>query len=397
MTEIPTLADLVAPDEVSHFFGAVQGRSYRRFEGKAGRFADLMPWQALSTILRQHRLGFPRLRLAVGGQVVPRETYEDLLPTRRGGVIPQLKCAPFTEQLRLGATLVLDAVQELCDPVGDLARRLEHDLRERIQVNLYAGWGTTHGFDVHWDDHDAFIVQVAGRKHWRIYGPTRPAPLHRDTELPIPPANTEPIADFMLEDGDVLYVPRGHWHDVAAVGEQSLHLTIGFNPATGVDLVSWLADRLRANITFRRDLPRFGSAEDRAGRAAELRAEIEAVLTPDVLEEFLTDRDAAAPAHPRIGLPWSATPGLLPPEDEAEVRLLTPRAVLQHEDKRVILLAAGKRLVFAAAAGPVLAALLDGTPKPVKTLVELSELVLNRDTVRALLGELIAQGLLAAG
>ena len=43
------------------------------------------------------------------------------------------------------------------------------------------------------------------------------------------------IADFMLEDGDALYVPRGCWHDVSAVGEESLHLTLGFNPANGID------------------------------------------------------------------------------------------------------------------------------------------------------------------
>jgi hypothetical protein len=391
--ETPTLADLVAPLGVSQFFQEVQGETYRRFEGRAGRFADLLPWPALNAILRQHRLEFPRLRLALDGRPVPMESYTDLVPTRRGGDIPRLRSAPFTEHLRGGATMVLDSIQELSDPIGDLARRLEHDLRESVQVNLYAGWGATHGFDVHWDDHDAFIIQVAGRKRWRMHGPTRTAPLHRDVEPPEQPG--EPIADFVLEDGDVLYVPRGHWHDVTAVGEMSLHLTLGFSPATGVDLVTWLADKLRASTPFRQDLPRFAAEEDRAARAAALRAELEAALTPDVVDRFLADRDASAPAHPRIGLPWAATPGLLPDGDETEVRFLVPRAVLEQGDGRVTLLAAGKRFVFAAAAGPVLTALLDGTPQAVKTLSELSDL--DRGTVRALLGELTTQGLLSIG
>lgn len=389
-----TLADLVAPIEVSHFFAEIQGRRHRHFPGPAGRFAELMPWSTLATVLRQHRLDFPRLRLARDGEVVPTHTYTEPVQTRRSGTIPRLRAVPFAEQLRVGATLVLDAVEELCDPVGDLARRLEHDLRERVQVNLYAGRGITHGFDTHWDDHDALIVQVAGRKRWRLHGPTRPAPLHRDVRPPEPPA-AEPIEELMLEDGDVLYVPRGHWHDVASVGELSLHLTIGFNPATGVDLVTWLADQLRADELFRLDLPRFGPPPARTERAARIRDAVTAALTDDVVDRFLTDRDAQAPAHPRLGLPWAATGDPLPEGDEAEVRMLTPRAVLQPGTGRVTLLAAGRRFVFAAAAGPVLAALLDGTPQPIKTLVEVS--ALDRATVRALLAELAAQGLLAPG
>lgn len=396
-----TLADLVAPVEVGQFFGSVQGKEHRRFSGPAGRFAEVLPWAALGAILRQHRLEYPRLRLALDGESVPTTAYTEQVSTRRSGTISRLQAAPFAEQLRNGATLVLDSVDELSDPVGDLARRLEHDLRERVQVNLYAGCGVTHGFDVHWDDHDAFIIQLAGRKRWRVHGPTRPVPLRRDVEPPpTPPA--EPIDEFMLEDGDVLYVPRGHWHDVAAVGELSLHLTIGFNPATGVDLVAWLADQLRTDELFRRDLPRFASTQDRAEVAERLRAAIQTTLTPDVVDRFLTDRDAQAPAHPHVGLPWAAMPDPLPPDDEVEVRLLTPRAVLHRvEDHgagggRVALLAAGKRFVVAEAAAPLLEALLDGTPQPVKTLVERVAPAVAREQVRALLSELIRRGILTA-
>ncbi|MEV7040764.1 cupin domain-containing protein [Amycolatopsis sp. NPDC051061] len=393
MTEIPGLADLVAPLEAGQFFEDVLGKTPRRFPGEQGRFAGLLPWPELDRVLRQHRLEFPRLRLALDGDVVPAHTYTEMVSTRRNGLVPRVLPAPFAEHLRAGATLVVDSVNELVDGVGELAGRLEHDLRERIQVNLYAGWGTTHGFDVHWDDHDAFIIQLSGRKRWRLHGITRRAPLQRDVELPERPSG-EPYEDFLLEDGDVLYLPRGHWHDVSAVGEESLHLTIGFTAATGVDLVAWLADRLRADELFREDLPRFAGPAARSARAEALRRRLAELATEDVVDRFLADRDAQAPAHTRIGLPWAATAELLPPDDDFEVRLLAPRAALVDGEGTVTLLGAGKRLVFAAPARPVLAALLGGAPQPFKVLADAVPGV-DRATVRALLGELVTQGLVA--
>jgi hypothetical protein len=393
VTAVSGLADLVAPLEVGQFHSDVLGRAPRRFTGQRGRFASLLRWTDLDRVLRQHRLDFPRLRLALDGEVVPAHTYTEMVQTRRTGLVPRVLSAPFAEQLRAGATLVLDSVNELVEQVGDLSAQLEHDLRERVQVNLYAGWGTTHGFDVHWDDHDAFIIQIAGRKRWRLHGITRRSPLQRDVELP-PRPEGEPVEDFLLEDGDVLYVPRGHWHDVSAVGEESLHLTIGFNPATGVDLVAWLADQVRADELFREDLPRFAGPGDRTKRAAQLRQQIAELMTDDLVDRFLADRDAQAPAHPRVGLPWSATAELLPPGDGFEVRLLAPRAALEDGEGTVALVAAGKRLVFAAIARPVLAALLDGSPHGVRVLAEAAS-ALDGATLRALLGELVTQGLLS--
>ena len=135
----------------------------------------------------------------------------------------------------------------------------------------------------------------------------------------------------------------------------------------------------------------------RAAHAAELKAGIEALLTPDVVDRFLTDRDAHGPALTRIGLPWAATSDLLPADDGAQVRLLTPRAVLEYgaNDSTVTLLASGSRFTFAGVAGPVLSALLTGSPVAIADVVALAAPALDRATVRALLGELITQGLLA--
>jgi hypothetical protein len=381
---VPTaLADLVAPVEVSRFLSEVHGRGHRRFKGTPGRFEHLLPWSRLNAVLAEHRLEPPRLRLAMDGATIPAELYTERVRNRRGVVIPRLQAGPLHEQLRRGATLVLDAVDELSAPVGELAAALERDLGEHVQVNAYASWGVIHGFDVHWDDHDVLVLQISGRKRWGVYGPSRPWPLHRDVE-PAGPAPAEPIAEYLLGDGDVLYLPRGWWHVASAVDEPSLHLTFGYNPATGIDLVGWVADRLRADERFRAPLPRFGTVAERRALAAELGEALAAAWTLELVDEFLADRDAAASGRQRFSLPWAATPALLPPGDDAKVRLLAPRARLEAVDGTVALHAAGERWTFARPAEPLLAALADGGARSVAELCALP--ALDEQAVRALLG-----------
>jgi ribosomal protein L16 Arg81 hydroxylase len=185
------LGDLVAPIDADEFRATVWGRRHRLVEGAAGRFAYLLPWDELNRILAHHRLEFPRLRLAMDGATVPVESYTDTERNRRGVAVPRLRAEALTERLRAGATLVLDAVDELSEQAGELAAALERDLREHVQVNAYVGWGTTHGFDLHWDDHDVFVLQVAGCKRWRSTAPPGPGrcsgtPTRRRRRPPVP-------------------------------------------------------------------------------------------------------------------------------------------------------------------------------------------------------------------
>lgn len=149
-------------------------------------------------------------------------------------------------------------------PIARLAEDIERTLRTRVQANLYASWTGTEGFGVHWDDHDTVVVQLDGSKHWRLYGTTRPFPLYRDVDQPDQPPQ-EPVADLVLNTGDVLYVPRGVWHAVAAdQGTRSLHVTCGLQTHTPTDLVTWACEQLLGHEEWRRDLPQLASPAEQA-------------------------------------------------------------------------------------------------------------------------------------
>ncbi|WP_019063020.1 cupin domain-containing protein [Streptomyces prunicolor] len=260
------------------FLTQVFHRHYRHLPGAFSAPGELMTWDDLNTILATHRMDPPRLRLSIDGEMVPQYRYSAPVSTRRHTVWQRTHPAELHERLAEGASLVIDAVDELHPPVGRAAMELEQWLRTGVQTNLYASWTAREGFGVHWDDHDVVVIQVDGSKRWKIYGPTRTAPMYKDTEEPEPPPE-KPLTEVVMRPGDLLYLPRGWWHSVAASeGEHSLHLTFGIQTTTGAQLLSWLADDLRRHDVVRLDLPVFASTEEQAAYLERLRREVVAAL-----------------------------------------------------------------------------------------------------------------------
>jgi hypothetical protein len=394
------LSQLLEPTTAEEFLATSWGKTYRHIRGWPGKFARLLPWEMLNDILRQHRLDFPRLRLVLDGRSLPVSAYlrHTVAAGRRRQPIPRLQPVKLTAELRRGATLVLDAVDELSQPLEDLAAALELIFREHVQINTYAGWHTSRGFDLHWDDHDVFVLQVTGRKRWSVYGMTRSHP-HAGDDEPAPKPTTPPLWEETLEDGDLLYIPRGWWHVAVPLDEPTLHLTVGIHNRTGLDLLRWVGERLRARETFRRDLPRFLSGEERAAHLRRLREELLEECRDDLFERYFEDLDRRAESRARLSLPWGAGGSSALPEGDAAallVRLLAPRPLnFRTEGGAVEFDCLGRRWRLAASAAPLLGLLEERRVCSVAELCEAAGATLNEQTVRVFLGELLTEGLIA--
>ncbi|WP_436787924.1 cupin domain-containing protein [Yinghuangia sp. YIM S10712] len=380
-----TAAESVVARLGGDFLAQAFGRTYRLVPGDAAQVAGLADWDRLNTVLARHRLEQPRLRLCVGGDMLPQNAYTRPVVTRRITVWHQIQPAALHERLAAGATLVLDAADELDDHIAHLAVALEREFRTTVQVNLYASWTADSGFGVHWDDHDTVVVQVDGAKRWRLFGPTRTAPLHRDVALPDPPPD-EPVAEFVLTAGDVLYVPRGWWHDVAAEDGRSLHLTCGLRTTTGADLLAWLSESLLEHPVLRSDVPRFGTAQARDDFAAALRTLLaESLSSGDVVARFAAARDATEKPRLAPSLPHVTD---LPADAELRVRLIVARPTLATDPAgRAVLTAGGQEWTFAAPAYALLALLTDGRDHSLAELANASSITVGQ--AASALGELV--------
>ena len=391
---VEDLAGLLEPCLSENFLSATWGKSFRHVRGWPGKFARLLPWDDLNEILTSHRLDYPRLRLMQDGKSLPTASYiRYVSSSARKASIPRLLPVELTNQLRSGATLVLDSVDELQQPIRKLAEGLERRFHEHVQVNCYAGWLVSRGFDLHWDDHDVFIVQVTGRKRWDIYGMTTPYPLRGDNE-PIPKPTHESVWSDVLEDGDLLYIPRGWWHVAAPLDEPTLHLTVGIHNRTGINMLQWFNNKLRASKVFRQDLPRFGSPTERREHLENLRLELLSKWNEDLLNDYLCELDMMAEPRAGFGLPWSATSDVFPPSGDTLVRLNTSRPLdLQSNAEMVEFVCNKKRWKFAIAALILLRPLFEQRTCSVSELCDIAKGELDETVVRVFLRELLVHGL----
>ncbi|AWZ03617.1 MULTISPECIES: cupin domain-containing protein [unclassified Streptomyces] len=346
----------------------------------------LLTWDDINEIVAAHRLEPPRMRLSRAGEAVPATAYSVLRTNRRGVSWYQPQPTEFHARLAEGASLVIDAIDQIHPPVRAAAAGLERFFRTPVQANAYASWTSEEGFGTHWDDHDVVVLQLEGSKRWKIYGPTRQAPAWRDVEAPEAPTG-EPIADIVLTPGDLLYLPRGWWHAVSAdQGTASLHLTFGLATQTGAEFLGWLCDDLRTSATVRSDVPRFGTPEKRADYLGAVRKEVLSALEdPAVLDRWERSLDTTHPGHPRLSLPHLAT---VPPEPGITVQVTVPRARVDQDAEAVTFSGAGREWTFALRAAPLLHRLAGGPPVTLGDLAAASGLTVaqSAEIVSALVG-----------
>lgn len=332
-----------------------------------GLCSRLLTPQRLLDVVMRRSLAPPQVRCFENGTELHPDAYLTRQVTRRGQSLPVVNMDRVGQLLRSGCTLVLDALDAF-DPTMELAcRALQWWSREAVQVNTYLTTADAAGFSLHWDDHDVVIVQIAGEKSWEVRSASRPVPMYRDAE-----PNTEPSEDIVwsgtMQAGDVMHIPRGYWHQATRTdrGEEgySLHVTFGFVKRTGVDWLTWVADRSREREPFRHDLDRWGGPGALAGQQERLVAEVQRLLADYPVADYLAAREQERPPPRQV-----ATGSVFgPPTAVVCVAEFPPHVT--HRGDTVEVRAGGKKLTFSAKAEPALAMLLSGHPVELASVSE---------------------------
>ncbi|GAA4624174.1 hypothetical protein GCM10023196_023290 [Actinoallomurus vinaceus] len=239
------------------------------------RLQSLIDFGAVDRLLSDHALRYPFIEMIKDGARLPRERFLTGPVGQPNGISELANLTLVAGELEGGATLVLNDLHFTWRPIADTCRRLAYEIGMPVHANAYLTPRRSQGFDHHHDTHSVFIVQTEGRKTWQLYRPFLPFPLERHAwpRQVLPPEEwhrlreTPPDHEFVLEPGNVLWIPRGWIHNVFSGDEPSLHLTVGIAETSRYSIVPTLIDALTDEERFRHDLPpRFarsrGSVED---------------------------------------------------------------------------------------------------------------------------------------
>ena len=133
-------------------------------------------------------------------------------------------------------------------------------LGAKSSANAYISQQNHQAFDTHYDKTDVFALQVSGQKRWRIYSGQIEAPIIHARFAGMPKDQVQRLRgkverEVVMKEGDLLYLPRGRFHDALATDGPSIHLSFAVSEPKGLDYLQLVMDEAVGDAKFREDLP----------------------------------------------------------------------------------------------------------------------------------------------
>ena len=243
--DLPALAS--APDTPTPLLGGLTPQQFMR------RY-----WQKKPLLIRQAIPGFaPLLGRPELFALAQSPQVESRLIVRQGDDW-SLAQGPFERRqlppLKQPAwTLLVQGVDLHHDAVHQLLQRFRFVPDARLD-DLMISWASEGGgVGPHFDSYDVFLLQASGRRRWRI-GRQQDLSLQPDKPLKIL-QHFEPEQEWVLEPGDMLYLPPQWAHDGVALDAGCMTYSVGFRVpqrgALAAELVQRLADECTDERLYR--------------------------------------------------------------------------------------------------------------------------------------------------
>uniref|UniRef100_A0A2M4A8F0 Bifunctional lysine-specific demethylase and histidyl-hydroxylase n=1 Tax=Anopheles triannulatus TaxID=58253 RepID=A0A2M4A8F0_9DIPT len=216
-----TFAWLIGPMGVEEFVTAYWERKPLLVQRNDRHYySGLLSRAMIDEMLRTNNIEYTKnidITSYVGGQ---RETHNP-----EGRVLPPEMWHYYGE----GCSVRMLNPQTYLRTIYELNVKLQEYFHCMTGANFYLTPPNSQGFAPHYDDIEAFVLQIEGRKRWRLYPPRRHQEILARVSSENIPENElgAPLVDVVLEAGDLLYFPRGCIHQAATVpGAHSLHVTL---------------------------------------------------------------------------------------------------------------------------------------------------------------------------
>ena len=316
MLTFGTLTSPVAPDE---FLSRYWTQRAILLQDPQRSLASVFDWAALNALLNSGDLVYPATVVSRNEAVIPPEEFTIGADGKR------VDASSVMRLFRDGASFSIRGANSHWPALRAVIACLNDTFFESVHTNVYCSPAHTQGFRCHYDLHEVFVLQVEGTKHWRVFEPTTEFPVEPWRQDDAPGESDRPYIDATVRKGDVLYVPRGHWHYASAQDTDSLHITVGITCRRGDTLLDWLRPQLLAHPAWRRNVPAMGgpAADGRLPLTSEVArwtrdlrtVLVEKLADPGLLERFVADLYVDTSPVATVQMPLDGKPGPLQVDD----------------------------------------------------------------------------------
>ncbi|RCX09460.1 cupin domain-containing protein [Extensimonas vulgaris] len=252
-------------------------------------------WQRKPLLVRGAIARFtPPVRRAELFALARRDDVESRLVQQRGDTW-QLRHGPFARRAlpplaQPRWTLLVQGVDLHDERVHALMQQFRFVPDARLDDLMISYATDGGGVGPHFDSYDVFLLQAHGRRRWRI-GRQKDLRLREDIPLKVL-AHFEPEEEFVLEAGDMLYLPPRYAHDGVAEGE-CMTYSIGFRAPERRELAQELLLRVAESVAEQ-------EAPEHRYRDAGQQAVANPAAMPEELQQFARDAVTRALAQPWI-------------------------------------------------------------------------------------------------
>lgn len=231
------LEKILYPLKKEIFFDNYQDTKVLFIKGEQEKFKDFFSFDDLNFFLNTHAnsIQFPEIRLSLDGKILDPGLYQETIPVYSNDSFEKTKIDPrkVSDLINKNASLIISGIHEYNLNIQSFAHQLSEELTSDINITLFYNTINQPSFDTHCDPVAVFTVQLEGQKKWEIFGEGYNSP---DKE------NSLPAIEYVLEKGDILYIPSGVWHKASPETNNSLSMSIAVRNNNILDLIACILE-----------------------------------------------------------------------------------------------------------------------------------------------------------
>ena len=257
------MSNYFTDEQISLLAKAKTEKKYIHLKNENQSLRDIMDLNHLNKLISMHNCWNQKnFSLVLDKNIIPFANY-----STSGDDLGFSNMSPdplkVENYIKKGASLVLNDLIYFSKDIEKLAIDLQNVTNGKCQANLYFSMQSHQAFAPHFDTHDVFALHCEGEKVWNIYENFEQDPINhpifKNTLDERTKKSGKIIEQILLKPGDLLYLPRGQFHDALASKNGTVHLAFGITYMKPLDIFQYYWEEFIVNEYFRSDIKEISS------------------------------------------------------------------------------------------------------------------------------------------